>query len=228
MKRAFLVSVWFHVMMIVLVVVPTLHLGRRLMQPSAYQIRIVELPPDPAPIQPVPPAPPEPPRVEPTPPRQAKPPARPKITPPKPKAVAPLPPLKPKPETPPAPASKPEAPPVPTPPAPAAPPAPSPPLRVDAPEFDCTNYCAVLQHKLEGQWAPPPVSSQEPVHAVVGFTINQDGSVSNVTLDSSSNNFYFDQAAQRAVLLAAPMPPLPRTLSSSTLRVHMTFTQTPS
>ncbi len=221
MKRAFLVSVWFHLLLIVLVVVPTLHLGRRLLQPSVYQVRVVELPPGPAPT---PPAPPEPPRVEPERPRPAKPPARPKITPPKPKAVAPLPPLKPKPETPPAPA------PAPKPEAPAAPPSPPAPAlmvqpKIDAPpEFDCASYCGVLEGKLEGQWTPPSVSAQGPVQAVVGFTINRDGSVDNVSLEKSSGNFYFDQAALRAVLLAAPLPPLPRTWANPTLRVHAPFT----
>jgi TonB family protein len=224
MKRAFLVSVWFHLVMIVLVVVPTLHLGRRLLQPSVYQVRVVELPLEPAP------APPEPPRVEPEPPRPVKPPANPKITPPRKKAVAPLPPLKPKPETPPAPVPKPEAPTPPQPqPGPPAPPAPALMVqpKIDAPpEFDCISvgYRGVLQDKLEREWALPSVSAPGPVQAVIVFTINRDGSVDNVSLEKSSGNFYFDQAALRAVLLAAPMPPLPRTLTSSTLRVHAPFT----
>jgi len=228
MKRAFLVSVWFHLLMIVLIVVPTLRLGRRLLRPSVYQVRVVESPPASAP-----PAPIVPPRVEP-PPKPAPPKhkiaAKPKPTPPiRHKAEAP-PPLKAKPQPPPEPVPKPEAPPQqpsPAPPAQSAPAPPTPPLHVDAPEFDCASYCVILQHKLEGQWTPPPVPAQGPVQAVVGFTINRDGTVSHVALDNSSNNFYFDQAALRAVQLAVPLPPLPRTLTSSTLRVHMTFTQTP-
>jgi len=227
MKRAFLVSVWFHLLMIVLVVVPTLHFGRRLLQPPVYQIRVVELPPDPAPPAPAP----EPPRVEPEKPRPkppVKPPAKPKITPPKPKAVTPLPPLKPKPEPP---APEPAPPPVASPPPhPEAPPEalPSPSLmvqpKIDLPEFDCAAYCGALQDKLAGEWRPPAISAQGPVQAVIVFTINRDGSVDNVSLERGSGNFYFDQAALRAVLSAAPLPPLPRTLTSSTLRVHAPFT----
>jgi protein TonB len=226
MKRAFLVSVWFHLMMIVLVVVPTLHLMRRMLQPSVYQVRMVELPPEPAP--PVPPAPIVPP-PKPAP-HTPKPVAKPTITPPiRHKAEAPLPPLKPKPQPPPEPTPKPEAPqppPTPTPPAEQAPPQPSLMVqpKIDAPEFDCSVYCGVLEGKLEGQWTPPSISAREPVQAVVVFTINRDGSVSHVMLETSSGNFYFDQAAMRAVLLAAPLPPLPHTLTSSTLRVHAPFT----
>jgi TonB family protein len=225
MKRAFLVSVWFHLAMIVLVIVPTLHVMRHMLQPSVYQVRMVELPPEPAP-----PAPIIPPRVEPPKPHKPKPVAKPTITPPiRHKAEAPLPPLKPKPQPPPEAASKPEAPqppPTPTPPAEQAPPQPSLMVqpKIDAPEFDCSVYCGVLEGKLEGQWTPPSISAREPVQAVVVFTINRDGSVSNVVLETSSGNFYFDQAAMRAVLLAAPLPPLPHTLTSSTLRVHAPFT----
>lgn len=228
MKRAFLVSVWFHLVMIVLVVVPTLHLMRRMLQPSVYQVRMVELPPEPAP--PAPPAPIVPP-PKPAP-HKPKPVAKPKITPPiRHKADAPLPPLKPKPQPPPESTPKPEVPqppPTPTPPVEQAPAPLQPSLmvqpKIDAPEFDCSLYCGVLEGKLEGQWTPPSISAREPVQAVVVFTINRDGSVSNVVLETSSGNFYFDQAAMRAVLLAAPLPPLPHTLSSSTLRVHAPFT----
>jgi TonB family protein len=216
MKRAFWVSVWFHLVMLVLIVVPILHLGRRVLRPSIYQVRVVESPPR---VEPPKPAPPKP---------TAKVPA--KLKPIRHKAEAPLPPLKPKVQPPPAPEPKPEAPqppPAPLPPAQVAPVSPSPPLQVDAPEFDCGSYCVILQRKLEGEWFPPPVSEQGSVQAVVGFTINQDGTVNHVTLDNSSNNFYFDQAALRAVQQAVPLPPLPHTLTSSTLRVHMTFTHTP-
>jgi len=231
MKRAFLVSVGFHLLMILLIVVPTLFLGRRLLRPSAYQVRIVQLPPE-APAAPS--APPAPPRIVPPPkpaPPKTKTPAKPKtIPPPRHKAEAP-PPLKSKPQPPP-PAPKQEAPPQETPaPAQSAPsaPSPTPPAlmvqpKIDVPEFDCASYCGVLEDKLEGQWSPPSISAQGPVQAVVVFTINRDGSVDNVSLEKSSGNFYFDQAAMRAVLLAAPLPPLPHTLTSSTIRVHAPFT----
>ncbi|HUJ79791.1 MAG TPA: energy transducer TonB [Nitrospiria bacterium] len=235
MKRAFLISVWFHLLMIVLIVVPTLRLGRRLLRPSVYHVRLVEAPPQSAPPSMQPPA--APPRVQPplkpAPPKpKAKAPAKPKAAPPLPhKAEAP-PPLKSKTPPPPAPepAPKPETPPPqpPSPPVQQGPASPSPSLmvqpKIDTPEFDCSLYCGVLQDKLEGQWTPPSVSAQGPVQAVVVFTINRDGTVSNVSLETSSGNFYFDQAALRAVMLAAPLPPLPRTLTSSTLRVHAPFT----
>jgi TonB family protein len=224
MKRAFLVSVWFHLVMLVLVVVPTLHLGRRLLRPAAYQVHVVELPPEPAPPRIKPPPKPPPPKP--------KAPAKPKPIKPepiKPKAEAP-PPLKPTPQPPPEPAPKPETtpqPPPPTPPIQNQPVIPSPSLmvqpKIDMPEFDCSSYCGVLQDKLSREWKPPPVSAQGPVQAVVVFTINRDGRVDNVSLERSSGNFYFDQAALRAVM-SAPLPPPPHTLTNSTLRVHAPFT----
>jgi TonB family protein len=100
--------------------------------------------------------------------------------------------------------------------------------KVDAPEFDCSDYCLVFQRKLESQWTPPPLTGHEPMQAIVVFTINRDGSVSGLSVEATSGNFYFDQAAQRAVLLAAPLPPLPRSFLSPTLRVHVAFTWQPT
>jgi len=232
MKRAFLISVWFHLLMIILIVVPTLRFGRRLLQPTVYQVRVVELPQESAAH--VPQAPAAPPHVQPPKPAPPKPkakaPVKPKaVPPPRHNAEAP-PPLKAKPAPPPepTPAPKPEAPAPQPPPDQQGPSASTQSLmiqpKIDEPQFDCSTYCGVLQDKLEGQWSPPSVTAQGPVQAVVVFTINRDGTVSNVSLETSSGNFYFDQAALRAVLLAAPLPPLPRTFTSSTLRVHAPFT----
>ena len=218
MKQAFLVSLGLHLTIALLLVVPLFQMSRRMTLPPDYQVSLVELP---APAAATPMAPPPEPL-----------PARPPDKPPPMKPAKILTPVKPiaKPKPPAPPVVKPT--PQPDTPAPAAiAPATAPtnvPVavvpKIDAPEFDCSDYCAVFQRKLETQWIPPPLSGSEPVQAIVVFTINRDGSVSGVALEAGSGNFYFDQAAQRAVLLAAPLPPLPRSFQNPTLKVHVAFT----
>jgi TonB family protein len=41
------------------------------------------------------------------------------------------------------------------------------------------------------------------------FRILRSGRVGDTKLEQSSGNFYFDQAAMRAILLSSPFPPLP-------------------
>ena len=45
--------------------------------------------------------------------------------------------------------------------------------------------------------------------AKVEFTVLRSGRVGNAKLQVSSGNFYFDQAAVRAILMSSPLPPMP-------------------
>ena len=57
--------------------------------------------------------------------------------------------------------------------------------------------------------------------------IEKSGRLSEVKVETSSGNVFFDQAALRAVLAASPLAPLPREFGESTLGVHFEFVQTP-
>jgi protein TonB len=220
MRHAFLVSVGLHLVTALLLILPLIHLGRRVALSPVYHVRVVELPTPPSSLPPAPVDSPvqPPPAVTPRP----KPLPKPKpitLPPPRRETVKPAPAPK---EAPVPPAAPPQS-------ATATTPVPSFVLpKVDAPEFDCSDYCLAFQRKLESQWTPPPLTGHEPMQAIVVFTINRDGSVSGLSVEATSGNFYFDQAAQRAVLLAAPLPPLPRSFLSPTLRVHVAFTWQPT
>jgi protein TonB len=219
MRQAFLVSVGLHLLVALLLIVPVILLGRRVALSPRYDVRLVELPAPPPAVLPAP-APP-PPAITPSPP---KPLAKPKSSrpPPRRETVKPTPAPQ---ETPPP--ARP-APPAAGPPSSAPSAVPSAVLpKIDTPGFDCTDYCAAFLRKIETQWVPPPVT-QDAARAVVAFTIRQNGAVDSVVLEVSSGNFYFDQAAQRAILLAAPLPPLPRTFLDPSLRVHLTFSPQPA
>ena len=58
---------------------------------------------------------------------------------------------------------------------------------------------------------------------MIYFRVHRDGSVSHSSIEQSSGLFIFDQAAQRAVVTSAPMPPLPQAYNDSYLGVHFSF-----
>jgi colicin import membrane protein len=74
-------------------------------------------------------------------------------------------------------------------------------------QFKFPPYLVIIREKIEQNWNPPPGAKNLRVKAL--FTILRSGRVGNTKLDRSSGNFYFDQAAMRAILSSSPFPPLP-------------------
>ena len=76
-----------------------------------------------------------------------------------------------------------------------------------APEFKFPPYLALIREKIERNWNPPP--GARGIRATVTFKILRSGRVIDASPTQLSGNFYFDQAAMRAILVASPFPPLP-------------------
>jgi len=76
-----------------------------------------------------------------------------------------------------------------------------------SPEFKFPPYVAIVRDKIEQNWNPPPSSKN--VKVTVLFKILRSGRVEDPKLKESSGQFYFDQAAIRAILMSNPFPPLP-------------------
>jgi TonB family protein len=74
-------------------------------------------------------------------------------------------------------------------------------------EFKFPPYIAILRDKVEHNWNPPP--GAKGVKVKVTFKVLRSGRVGEATLQESSGNFYFDQAAMRSILASSPFPPLP-------------------
>ncbi|MEM7249573.1 MAG: TonB family protein [Acidobacteriota bacterium] len=59
------------------------------------------------------------------------------------------------------------------------------------------------------------------------FTVAPSGAVSDISLSRSSGSARYDRAARRAIQLASPLPPLPRSTSPGStpgnLTVHFEF-----
>lgn len=74
-------------------------------------------------------------------------------------------------------------------------------------EFKFPPYLAVVRDKVERNWSPPP--GAKGTKATVVFKVLRSGRVGEARLEQSSGNFYFDQAAMRAIHASSPFPPLP-------------------
>jgi TonB family protein len=77
----------------------------------------------------------------------------------------------------------------------------------ETPGFSFPPYVAIVRDKVERNWNPPPGAKGATVKVV--FRILRSGRVGDARLIESSGNFYFDQAAMRAILSSSPFPPLP-------------------
>jgi TonB family protein len=74
-------------------------------------------------------------------------------------------------------------------------------------EFKFPPYLAIIRDKIERHWNPPP--GTRGIMATVTFSVLRSGLVGEAKPEVSSGNFYFDQAAMRAILTSSPFPPLP-------------------
>ena len=90
-------------------------------------------------------------------------------------------------------------------------------------DFHFTYYVQRMLALIESRWYKPVVPTK--TRARVRFTINRDGRVSRIELESSSGNSSFDRAALRALYAANPLPPLPPAYNKTSLTVHLTFSE---
>jgi len=72
---------------------------------------------------------------------------------------------------------------------------------------DASSYLAMVQRRIINGWHPPSIA--EPLEVVIRFTLIKSGRVTDIAIEKSSGNEYFDVAAELAVLSASPLPVLP-------------------
>lgn len=82
-------------------------------------------------------------------------------------------------------------------------------------------YMTMVQRRISNQWHAPSVSQQ--MEAVIRFKLEKSGEISEVEIEESSGNEYFDLAAKRAVLAASPLPSFPADIEGDSLNTHLRF-----
>lgn len=86
-------------------------------------------------------------------------------------------------------------------------------------------YVEAVQRRVSGNWLQSTVDPSVSVapRVVVTFTILRDGTVTNVQITQSSNNYSVDSSAVRAVRESSPLNPLPPGYSGSNVNVEFWF-----
>jgi TonB family protein len=93
-------------------------------------------------------------------------------------------------------------------------------MTLNVTDFPFAWYLGRVQAKVTERWSGKALPGQQPVAV---FDISRDGQVSRLSIEKSSGNSYYDQAALRAIAEANPFPPLPAEFKEPSLRVHLGF-----
>ncbi|MCA9473506.1 MAG: TonB family protein [Nitrospirales bacterium] len=86
------------------------------------------------------------------------------------------------------------------------------------------RYLALIEAKIEQEWVAPRVSlAEDHPQVILKFRVLSSGEVTDLGIQQSSGNGYYDAAAKRAVRAASPLPPFPKDLDSSYLDLLYKF-----
>ncbi len=99
------------------------------------------------------------------------------------------------------------------------------PLTLNVTDFPYAYYIRQISEKIRAQWNGRAIPGQQP--AVV-FEIRRDGKLSQVAIDKSSGNAYYDQVALRVINDDSPFPPLPDDFQKPVLRIGLQFVFDPT
>jgi TonB family protein len=94
---------------------------------------------------------------------------------------------------------------------------------LDVANFCCPDYIVTMVERVRSHWE---ARAEVPGEVLVMFTIQRDGSITDVKLERSSGYIALDLNAQRALLNARQLPPLPEAFTNPTLTVHLNFQYT--
>jgi TonB family protein len=86
-------------------------------------------------------------------------------------------------------------------------------------------YWTLIRQRINSKWVAPPVDlTQRSLQAVIRFKLDRAGKVSDIMVEQSSGNDYYDNAGKRAVLAADPLPPFPSDITERQITTHFIFT----
>ncbi|MGC4082049.1 MAG: TonB family protein [Vicinamibacterales bacterium] len=91
--------------------------------------------------------------------------------------------------------------------------------RLDVADFCCPDYIVLMVERVRGVWRP---QAEAPAVAIVKFTIQRDGTITDSEVERSTGYVAMDIAALRAVR-EVRLPALPAAYPNPTLGVHLNF-----
>lgn len=87
------------------------------------------------------------------------------------------------------------------------------------------EYYSAIWQKIHDAWLIPSsmAASSYGYETIVSVTIDRDGSVSDLSIEKSSGNVYFDQTAIRAIKKASPLPAFPPSWLQKSINIGIKF-----
>ena len=92
-------------------------------------------------------------------------------------------------------------------------------VQLDVADFCCPEYLSLMVDLIDRRWNRRQRVSAE---VKMKFTIQRDGQLTDIELETPSGYFALDTSAERALRLAS-LTPLPSRFASDDLTVHLTF-----
>jgi TonB family protein len=93
-------------------------------------------------------------------------------------------------------------------------------MTLDVADFCCPDYLLTMVDRIQSNWAQP---SGNGALVTVRFTIQRDGTLTQIVLEKGAADPTLGLAAQRAVQITQRLPPLPAQFPNPTLTVHLNF-----
>ncbi len=85
-------------------------------------------------------------------------------------------------------------------------------------------YASLIIQRIAEQWQTAGLDARsQRAPAIITFVLHRDGSVATPVVMQSSGNYNIDTAARRAILAAAPFPPLPPEYNRDSANVDIQF-----
>ncbi|MGE5358154.1 MAG: TonB family protein [Bacteroidales bacterium] len=91
---------------------------------------------------------------------------------------------------------------------------------LDVANFCCPDYLVTVIQRIKSNWNEGAGAAGA---VMMKFTIQRDGSITDTSVEQSSNVYALDAGAQRALARTAKLPPLPPAFTGDHLTVHLKF-----
>jgi TonB family protein len=85
--------------------------------------------------------------------------------------------------------------------------------------FGFGGYLSIMRRRIWEEWNQTAVIGNNST-CVVGLTVAKDGDISEIQLEKSSGNGFYDSVAMRAVRNASPLQPLPAGFDKQRFRIQ--------
>jgi TonB family protein len=91
---------------------------------------------------------------------------------------------------------------------------------LDVGDFCCPEYLSVMSNLIRQRWND---QQQQPGAVVMKFTVQRDGTLTDIVRQNGSGYLALDMSAERALLTTGQVPPLPSKFTGDRLPVNLTF-----